>query len=118
MAPPLRLPDSSGLAAGYPQRFALLLAERPHDLLHFLPGRDTGTDRDLEALRNVHRLGAASRAAKAQVEVRAMLGARLTVTSGAPTASVRLGQGPEDHAWGQLLESPEEDPTAASALRH
>jgi len=106
------------LAAGCPQRFALVLAECPHDLLHFLPGRDPGTDLDLEGLRNVHRLGAARGAAEAQVEVGAMLGASLTMTAGAPAAPVRLGQGAEDDARGQALEPPEEDPPAGSAWRH
>src|SRR5712692_5920150 len=109
MAPPLRLGGSRTWTARGPQRLAMGVAERAHDLLHFLPGGDPGPDLDLEGLRNVPRLGAAGGAAEAHVEVRAMLGAGLTVTPGAPAAPVRLGQGAEDDARGQALEPPQED---------
>jgi len=94
------------------------VAERAHDVLDFLPRCDPGADRGLERLRNVQRLSAAGGAAVAHVEVGAMLGAGLAVTPGAPAAPVRLGQGAEDDARGQVLEPPEEDPAARAALRH
>ncbi len=97
------------------------VAERAHDVLDLLPRRDPRADRGLERVRHVPRLGAARGAAEAQVEMRAVLGAGLTVTPGAPTAPVRLGQGAEDDVRGQVLEPPEADPTGGtggSALRH
>ena len=94
------------------------VAERAHDLLHFLPRRDARADLDPERVRDVPRLGAARGAAKAQVEVGAMLGAGLTVTPGAPATPVRLGQGAEDDVRGQVVEPPEEDPMGGAALRH
>lgn len=94
------------------------VAERPHDLLHLLPGGDTSADLGLERLRDVKGVGPAGRAAKAQREMGTMPRPVLTVAAGTATTAVRLSQGAEHDAGRQPSEPSQEDGRSGGAGRH
>ena len=118
MAPPLRLTDAATFPSGGPELRTVQVAERPHDLLHLLPGGDAGADLGLERLRDVKGVGPAGRAAKAQREMGTMLRPVLTVAAGAATAAVRLSQGAEHDAGRQPREPSQERGRRGGASRH
>lgn len=84
------------------------IAECPDDLLHLMPRGDARPDLGLQRLGDVDGVGPLVGPPEAQGEMRAMLGSIGTVAPGAPTATVRLGEGAEHDARGQLAELSEE----------
>jgi hypothetical protein len=94
------------------------IAERPDDLLHGVPRRDARPDLGLQRLGDVDGVGPRVGTPEAQGEMRAMLGSIGTVTPGSPTAAVRLGQGAEHDARGQLVKPSEEGGPRWVRVRH
>jgi hypothetical protein len=94
------------------------LAERPNDLLHLVPRGDAGPNLGLQRLGDVEGVGPLVGTAEAQGEMRAMLGSIGTVAPDTPTAAVRLGEGAEHDARGQLAEPPEEVGLRRASGRH
>ena len=94
------------------------VAERPYDLLHFVPGRYPRPDLGLKRLRDVEGAGPPGRAAEAQREMRAMLRPLLTVAPRPAAAAVGLGEGAEHDARGELGQPPQEGGVCPWADRH
>jgi len=94
------------------------VAERSHDLLHFVPSRDGSPNLGLQGLRHVHGLGPALRAAEAQREMGAMLGPVLTVAPRPAAAAVGLGEGAKHDARGELGQPPQEGGVCPWTDRH
>jgi hypothetical protein len=94
------------------------IAECPDDLLHLMPRGDARPDLGLQRLGDVEGVGPLVGTAEAQGEMRTMLGSIGTVAPGAPTAAVRLGEGAEHDARGQLAELSEEVGLRRASGRH
>jgi hypothetical protein len=94
------------------------IAERPDDLLHGLPRRDARPDLGLQCLGDVDGVGPPGGTPEAQGEMRAMLRPVDTVAPGSPTAAVRLGQGAEHDAGGQLVKPLKEGGPRWAPRRH
>jgi hypothetical protein len=84
------------------------VTECPHDLLEFLPGRDTRADLGLQRLRHIEGMRPPGRAPEAQGEMGTMLRPRGTVTPRPAAAAVGFGEGAKDNAGGELAEPPQQ----------